>query len=136
MAKKYSSSHPDPIDKKVGENIRKLRTVQGISQEKMAESLGITFQQVQKYENGSNRVGASRLYNISRILNSSVARLYEGVETPTTTLKAAEDSHGFEEDVFNKRETINLIRHYYAIEDEEVRKKILDIVKSFAESNS
>lgn len=135
MAKKYSSSHPDPIDKKVGENIRQLRTVQGISQEKMAESLGITFQQVQKYENGSNRVGASRLYNISHILNSSVARLYEGVETPTT-LKAAEESHGFEEDVFNKRETINLIRHYYAIEDEEVRKKILDIVKSFAESNS
>ena len=134
MVKRYASSQEDPIAKKVGENIRNLRTVQGISLQKMADSLGITFQQVQKYENASNHVSASRLYNIANILNSSVARLFEGVET-STTLKAAEKRHGFEEDVFNKRETTNLIRHYYAIEDEQMRKKILDMIKRFAKES-
>jgi transcriptional regulator with XRE-family HTH domain len=135
MVKKYSSTHPDPIDKQVGANIRKLRTLQGISQEKMAEKLGITFQQVQKYENGSNRVGSSRLYNISQILRTSVGNLFEGVEGRSTHLKAAEETEGFEEDIFSKRETITLIRNYYSIEDEDVRKKLQDMIKSFADNN-
>mgnify|MGYP005848859081 CR=1 FL=1 len=134
MAKKYSSLHPDPIDKTVGANIRKLRTLNSISQEKMADELGITFQQVQKYENGSNRVGASRLFNIAGILNVSVDQLYEGVKC-SDQLKAAEEKSKFDDDIFNKRETINLIRNYYAIEDEKVRKKIQDMIKSFSENS-
>mgnify|MGYP006270461259 CR=1 FL=1 len=133
MVKKYSSTHPDPIDKQVGANIRQLRTYHGLSQEKMAEKLGITFQQVQKYENGSNRVGASRLFNIANILNTSVERLYEGVKGGKT-LKAAEEKNTIDDDVFSRRETINLIRNYYAIEDEEIRKKIQDMIKTFSQN--
>ena len=134
MAKKYSSAHPDPIDKHVGANIRRLRTFMGMSQEKMAEHLGITFQQIQKYENGTNRVGASRLYNIAHILNTSVDRFFDGLEGKTSELKAAEDKEDMNADLLSKRESINLLRNYYAIEDENVRKKIQDMIKSFAQN--
>lgn len=136
MTKKYSSSHPDPIDKHVGANIRRLRTFMGLSQEKMADALGITFQQIQKYENGTNRVGASRLYNIANILSTPVDRLFDGIEEDKATLKAAEEKTNTGPDLLSKRESINLLRNYYAIEDEEVRKKIQDMIKSFAQQTN
>ena len=134
MAKKYSSSHPDPIDKLVGSNIRQLRTIHGISQEKMAEELGITFQQIQKYENGSNRVGASRLYKIAQILKTSVSQMYKGIEEKKAPkLQVAEEKSDID-DIFNKRETITLLRHYYTIEDDKTRQKIQKMVKSFSQN--
>lgn len=133
MGKKYSSTHPDPIDRHVGAKIRQKRTLLGLSQEKMAEALGITFQQVQKYENGTNRVGSSRLYNISKILGTSVGTFFDGLnkDLPEAQLKAAEREHT-PDDLLNRQETINLIRNYYAIKDKAVRKKIQEMIKSLA----
>jgi len=135
MVKRYSSENPDPIDIHVGQRVRTRRNLLGISQEKLAEALGITFQQVQKYENGVNRVSSSRLFNITKILGVGIDYFFEGFgESPSTpALRAAEEkSPAFKagDDIMNNRETINLVRHYYAIEDNAVRKKVLEMIKS------
>tara|TARA_Y100000780_G_scaffold211112_2_gene210236 strand:- start:432861 stop:433274 length:414 start_codon:yes stop_codon:yes gene_type:complete len=137
MVKRYSSENPDPIDIHVGQRVRTRRNLLSMSQEKLAEALGITFQQVQKYENGVNRVSSSRLYNIAKIMGVSIDYFFEGFgESPSTpALRAAEDkSNALKDggDVMNSRETINLVRHYYAIEDSAVRKKVLEMIKSLS----
>lgn len=76
---------PDPIDVKVGARIRMRRITLGISQEKLAEALGLTFQQVQKYEKGTNRIGASRVLRIATALKVPVSYFYEGIEQATAT---------------------------------------------------
>ena len=135
MIKRYSSSNPDPIDIHVGQRVRTRRNLLSMSQERLADALGITFQQVQKYENGVNRVSSSRLFNISKILGVGIDYFFEGFdESPSTpALRAAEEkSEALKtgDDVMNSRETINLVRHYYAIEDTSVRKKVLEMIKS------
>lgn len=69
---------PNPIDKHVGSRVRMRRMMLGMSQEKLGDALGLTFQQVQKYEKGTNRIGASRMQNIARILQVSVEFFFEG----------------------------------------------------------
>ena len=135
MVKRYSSENPDPIDLHVGQRVRTRRNLLSMSQEKLAEALGITFQQVQKYENGVNRVSSSRLFNIAKIMGVSIDYFFEGFdESPSTpALRAAEEKGtAFKDggDIMNSRETINLVRHYYAIEDNAVRKKVLEMIKS------
>lgn len=124
-------SGPDPVDVHVGSRVRLRRTVLGMSQERLADQLGITFQQVQKYENGSNRIGASRLYMIATILNVSVEYFYEGYKSDA--LEVNEEVSEFDRQL-NKRESIDLIRAYYSIADDKVRKKVLDLVKSMAKA--
>lgn len=124
-------SGPDPVDVHVGSRVRLRRTVLGMSQERLADQLGITFQQVQKYENGSNRIGASRLYMIATILNVSVEYFYEGYKSDA--LEVNEEVSEFDRQL-NKRESIDLIRAYYSIADDKVRKKVLDLVKSMAKT--
>ena len=122
-----------PVDVYVGSRIKHQRTVSGISQEKLGNELGLTFQQVQKYEKGANRVGASRLFQISKILNVSPAFFFEGMpEDPSNGYASgmAEESAGFEHDNLSKRETLELVRAYYKIEDTDVRKRVFDLIKS------
>ncbi|MBE7635858.1 helix-turn-helix domain-containing protein [Sneathiella sp. P13V-1] len=122
-----------PVDVYVGSRIKHQRTVSGISQEKLGSELGLTFQQVQKYEKGANRVGASRLFQISKILNVSPAFFFEGMpEDPVNGYSPgmAEESAGFEHDNLSKRETLELVRAYYKIDDTDVRKRIFDLIKS------
>ena len=125
---------PDPIDKYVGSRIRLRRTILGMSQEKLADQLGITFQQVQKYENGSNRVGASRLFAICNILGSQVSFFFDGYQDEKVkALKVAEADDGTVKEIdahLSSRETVDLIKAYYAIKDKAVRKKVLDMIKS------
>ena len=91
MLDKPNSKKPDPVDVQVGRNIRHFRTVRGISQEALADGLGITFQQVQKYEKGSNRVSASKLRAIAGRLNVSIETLFNGTgDIPATELPQAE----------------------------------------------
>ena len=125
---------PDPIDIHVGSRIRLRRTILKMSQEKLADQLGITFQQVQKYENGSNRVGASRLYAISQILGTEVSYFYEGYEAGERFegVEAAEGVDKIDQHL-KSRETVELVKGYYSIEDKAVRRKILDMIKSFGE---
>lgn len=123
-------SGPDPVDIYVGSRVRMRRTVLGMSQERLADQLGITFQQVQKYENGSNRVGSSRLFAISRILNVPVSFMFDGYEGASNAV-VAEDVSLFDRQM-RSRETVELMKAYYAIEDEGLRRRFLDMVKAMA----
>lgn len=124
---------PDPIDIVVGTRIKARRTLLGMSQERLGEALGITFQQIQKYERGSNRVSASRLFHIARALDVSVAWLFnEGAEA---RLAAREEGDAFQdglEEMLHRSETIDLIRGYYRIQSRAARKSVYDLVRSLA----
>ena len=127
---------PNPIDVHVGSRIRLRRTMLGMSQEKLGESLGITFQQIQKYEKGTNRVGASRLQNISSILNVPVSFFFEDAPGEPSL-----DPGGFSEpssstyvvDFLSSSEGLQLNRAFVKISDPKVRKKIVDLVKTLSD---
>jgi transcriptional regulator with XRE-family HTH domain len=140
---------PSPIDVHVGSRIRLRRTLLGMSQEKLGDALGLTFQQVQKYERGVNRVGASRLFDISRVLDVPISFFFddmpEGMDaTPMSGPRGR--SHGFAEaqepfgvgldDHMTKRETLELVRAYYRIAEPTVRKRMFDLIKSLAPSDA
>ena len=111
---------PHPIDVHVGKRLRVRRTIRGLSQTKLGDSVGLTFQQVQKYESGANRISASHLYEFARLLDVPVGYFFDEVEA------------GKDEDVSTKRETLELVRAYYRIEDDRARKQILNLVKTLA----
>ncbi len=139
-------SRPSPIDVHVGSRIRLRRTLLGMSQERLGEALGLTFQQVQKYERGVNRVGASRLFDLSRVLDvpisfffddmpDSLAATYGGqVSRRPTGFSDMQD--GFTDDALNRRETLELVRAYYRITDPAVRKRVFDLIKSMGPSEA
>ncbi|MFD2652436.1 helix-turn-helix domain-containing protein [Brucella rhizosphaerae] len=126
---------PNPIDIHVGSRIRLRRNMLGLSQEKLGESLGITFQQIQKYEKGTNRVGASRLQAISSILTVPVSFFFEDApgSNPTSQAGFAEDNEAtYVVDFLNSNEGVQLTRAFTKIADPKVRRKIIDLVKSLA----
>ncbi|KAB0572370.1 helix-turn-helix transcriptional regulator [Brucella pituitosa] len=126
---------PNPIDVHVGSRIRLRRNMLGLSQEKLGESLGITFQQIQKYEKGTNRVGASRLQAISSILTVPVSFFFEDApgSNPTSQAGFAEDNEAtYVVDFLNSNEGVQLTRAFTKIADPKVRRKIIDLVKSLA----
>lgn len=129
------------IDAHVGSRVRMRRTLLGLSQEKLGEALGLTFQQVQKYERGANRIGASRLYQISRVLEVPVSYFFD--EMPDTISEVApahappglaEQPEHFDHDPLAKRETLELVRAYYRVNDSRVRRRIFELVKAIARS--
>ncbi|MBN9045017.1 MAG: helix-turn-helix transcriptional regulator [Rhizobiales bacterium] len=129
---------PNPIDVHVGSRIRLRRNMLGLSQEKLGENLGITFQQIQKYEKGTNRVGASRLQAISAILNVPVSFFFEDAPGSGVAGQAgfAEDSDAtYVVDFLNSNEGVQLTRAFTRISDPKVRRKIIDLVKSLAAEN-
>ncbi len=115
---------PEPVDVHVGIRVRLRRTLLGMSQTDIADALGLTFQQVQKYENGKNRIAASRLYQLSRILDVPVGYFFEGLEG----MAAARSS----DDVMAKRETLELVRAYYRISDPKVRDALRQLTQAMA----
>lgn len=127
------SGRPNPIDVHVGARVRLRRTLLGMSQEKLGEALGLTFQQVQKYERGANRIGASRLYDLSRVLDVPVSYFFEdmGEDTmaasPRYMVRATEDPPEVEDGRMVQRETLELVRAYYRIRDPEVRKQVQEL---------
>lgn len=129
------SETPHPIDIHVGARVRTRRRLLGITQEKLGEALGLTFQQVQKYERGSNRISASRLYELARILAVPVTYFYEGVENLDSTaapILPEAASAPFEAEQLSSRETHDLLRFYYGLPDPQVRRRFLDLLKSIA----
>lgn len=126
---------PNPIDVHVGSRIRLRRTMLGMSQEKLGESLGITFQQVQKYEKGTNRVGASRLQNIANMLNVPVSFFFEDApgEDNMAADGMAESSTSFVVNFLSSSEGLQLNRAFVKIQDAKVRRRIIDLVKTLAE---
>jgi transcriptional regulator with XRE-family HTH domain len=134
-------SRPSPIDVHVGSRIRLRRTLLGMSQEKLGEALGLTFQQVQKYERGVNRVGASRLFDLARVMDVPISFFFDdmpdavaaglGTRTPMNhAMGFAEAQEGFGDDTMSRRETLELVRAYYRIQDASVRKRVFDLIKS------
>lgn len=139
MARKAPKTRPDPIDAYVGSRVRARRMGLRMSQSKLGQVIGVTFQQVQKYENGNNRIGASNLFKISRALGVDVAYMYEGLPqsatkgTPTGGLSEG-DAVAFEQDPMNSREAIELMHNYFRISAASVRKKLFQFVKSMADT--
>ncbi len=135
---------PTDIDVHVGHRLRVRRSLLGLSQEKLAESIGVTFQQIQKYERGTNRVSAGRLYELSKTLSVPVTYFFEQIGKPligsegTAFLGMADnDQEGFEsEDIMSSKETLELVRTYYSIDNPEMRKDILKFIKSMADKIS
>ena len=129
---------PNPIDVHVGSRIRLRRNMLGMSQEKLGESLGITFQQIQKYEKGTNRVGASRLQAISSILGVAVSFFFEdapGEQADAQTGLAEASSSNYVVDFLSSSEGLQLNRAFVKIADAKVRRKIIDLVKSLADED-
>jgi transcriptional regulator with XRE-family HTH domain len=133
-------NRPSPIDVHVGSRIRLRRTLMGMSQERLGEALGLTFQQVQKYERGVNRVGASRLYDLSRVLDVPISFFFDDMPDTMQTTQGSTGIAGFAErtegfgghgdDPLAKRETLELVRAYYRITDPAVRKRVFELIKS------
>jgi len=132
-----SQGFPNPIDVHVGARIRQRRTLLGMSQEKLGEAIGLTFQQVQKYERGANRVGSSRLFDLARVLDVPVSYFFEEMSAGTASKSpsrlrglAEPKPEPFEPDPLAKRETLELVRAYYRITDPAVRKRVFELTKA------
>lgn len=116
---------PNPIDRHIGSRMRARRVMLGMSQEKLADALGLTFQQVQKYEKGVNRVGASRLLHIARILDVGIEFFFEGA--PGLPARGAAGDGIMAEFLMNP-DSDRLVRGFLQLENDEARRKIVDLV--------
>lgn len=129
---------PDPIDVHVGQRLRARRVMLGLSQEKLAEALGLTFQQIQKYERGSNRISASRLYHLSRVVDAPVSFFFEDLPTadygtPTGAGGGLQDGAAaapYESDPLKRDETLRLVCAYYRHQDAETRRRFVELMES------
>ncbi|MBI3418747.1 MAG: helix-turn-helix transcriptional regulator [Proteobacteria bacterium] len=133
-----SDTSPHPLDTHVGQKLRQRRLMLNLTQEKLAGLLGLTFQQVQKYERGQNRVSASRLYEIARALRVPVAYFFEDTPDLAGIAGFAEPGQEPLEDApapgdYNSRETAELLRAYFRIEDSKKRKRVLDLIRAMSD---
>ena len=129
------------IDLHVGKRVRLRRTLLGLSQEQLGAELNITFQQVQKYERGANRISASRLWDMSQILDVPVSYFFDDMSeatmkgSPRRVARGVDAGHGDgseAKDPMARRETLELVRAYYTIKQPTVRKRVSEMVKSIA----
>ena len=142
---------PNPVDVHVGQRLRQRRVLVGLSQEKLARMVGITFQQVQKYERGANRIVASRLYELARVLDVPVSYFFDDLSAKAANdvanqnagpSEAPQDAtaqdgmaqDGMAQDVMAERETLELVRAYYSIDDEKVRRRAFDLLRALSKS--
>jgi transcriptional regulator with XRE-family HTH domain len=122
---------PNPIDKHVGSRVRMQRMLIGMSQEKLGDALGLTFQQVQKYEKGTNRIGASRLHEIGRILGVPVEFFYEGApDLGKGPSGFAEGSTAYVSDFLSTSEGVQLMKGFLRIRNAGIRRKLVDLIES------
>jgi transcriptional regulator with XRE-family HTH domain len=127
---------PNPTDKHVGSRVRMRRMMLGMSQEKLGDALGLTFQQVQKYEKGTNRIGASRLQQISHILQVPVSFFFEGAPAAITSLKSdgmgEAPSPAYVSDFLATSDGLALTKAFMRIDDSKLRRRIVDLVEQIA----
>ena len=136
----FGITNNNTIDIHVGRQIRLQRTLLGLSQEQLAKGLSITFQQIQKYERGANRISASRLWDIAQIIDVPISYFFDDMtddvmqSSPRRISRGAEHSIDDESvrDPMARRETLELVRTYYSIEKPKVRKRIAEMVKAIA----
>lgn len=125
---------PNPIDRHVGSRVRMRRMMVSMSQEKLGERLGITFQQVQKYEKGTNRIGASRLQQISNILQVPVSFFFEGAPNIGAEQSGFDEapSPAYISDFLATSDGLALTRSFMRIKDSKLRRRIVDLVEQIA----
>jgi transcriptional regulator with XRE-family HTH domain len=120
----------------VGARVRLRRTLLGMSQEKLGDAIGLTFQQVQKYERGANRIGSSRLFDLSRVLDVPISFFFDEMpaavasSSPAQSRGMAEEPVIYQLDPMAKRETLELVRAYYKIRDPNTRKRLFELTKA------
>jgi len=127
------------VDIHVGKRLRQRRTMLGLSQEALAKAVGITFQQVQKYEKGANAMSASRLYEFARFMRVPVAHFFEGLDQQA---EAAATQTGFSETAresfehaapVSDRESLEMMKAFKRIKEQAMRKRLADLVRAIAE---
>ncbi|GGE21924.1 putative HTH-type transcriptional regulator R00410 [Aureimonas endophytica] len=128
---------PNPVDIHVGSRVRLRRTMLGMSQERLGESLGITFQQIQKYEKGSNRIGASRLQKMGEVLSVPIAFFFEDAPNGAATPDGFQEGQGpnYVVDFLSTAEGLQLSRAFMKIADPKVRRRIIDLVRTLGEAS-
>jgi transcriptional regulator with XRE-family HTH domain len=129
---------PNPVDKHVGSRVRMRRVLIGMSQEKLGEALGITFQQIQKYEKGTNRIGASRMQQISNVMGVPVSYFFEdapGAEAGSHAGFGESQGSDYVVDFLTTSEGLQLNKSFVKITDPKVRKKLVDLVSALAEQH-
>jgi transcriptional regulator with XRE-family HTH domain len=139
VGRSMSDSHP--VDVHVGGRLRLKRTISGLSQESIGNAIGVTFQQIQKYERGINRMGASRLYAFAKLFAVPVSYFFEGygdeLESAALVYGLAEpESVPFEHASVSSRETMDIMRAYYKIKNPAVRKRIVELIRAVADENA
>ncbi len=134
---------PSPVDVHVGARLRQRRTLLGMSQTALGEAIGIAFQQVQKYERGANRISASRLFGLSRVLDVPIEHFFDDMPTAVAASSLATKRRGkakklpsYEPDPMAKRETLELVRAYYEVSDPRVRKRLYELTKALGAAAS
>lgn len=125
----------NPVDAHVGYRVRLRRMLIGMSQERLGELLGLTFQQVQKYERGINRIGAGRLFEVSEILGVPISFFYEGIDGVQASSEANGDHPSAVMDFLSSSEGIQLSTAFMSIKDVKVRRRILDLVRTISGEN-
>jgi transcriptional regulator with XRE-family HTH domain len=124
------------VDRRLGQRVRTRRLEIGMSQERLAEILGVTFQQVQKYEKGVNRIAASRLLNISVALEMPIARLYEGLSPARRGASVAEDNEDYVQDALATPEGMQLMSMFASIQNAKVRRRVVELVRALCEEEA
>ena len=127
---------PSPVDAHVGARLRQRRTLSGMSQTKLGSAIGVAFQQVQKYERGTNRISASRLFDLSRVLDVPVQFFFDDMpsavvaSSPAQGGGKAKELPRYEVDPMAKQETLEFVRAYYKIRDPQIRKRVCELAKA------
>ena len=125
------------IDSHVGKRLRQRRTMLGLSQEAVAKAVGITFQQVQKYEKGANAMNANRLYEFARFMNVPVAYFFEGLEMAGKASGFAEEAEKFDHNQrVSDRESLEMMKAFKRIREQVIRKRLADLVRAVAENKT
>ena len=129
---------PNPVDVHVGSRVRYRRMIIGMSQEKLGERMNLTFQQIQKYEKGTNRIGASRLFQLSKILEVPVGYFFEDAFANAAPAQAMQGLHepeqeGYLLDFLNSREGLDLNKAFARIQDPKVRRRVIDLVRALSD---
>jgi transcriptional regulator with XRE-family HTH domain len=140
---KKQVSRSGPIDIHVGARVRLRRNLLGIRQEKLGRAVGVSYQQIQKYEKGTDRIGASRLFNLGRALDVPVSFFFEDLSPAAAGAGRKRRARGFSDasataldfDILSNPETIELVRAYYRVTDPQLRRRVLDLLEAVGKTS-
>ena len=138
----HGTGIPSPVDVHVGARLRQRRTLLGMSQTTLGDAIGVSFQQMQKYERGANRIGASRLFDLARVLDVPIEYFFGDMPAEVVGSLAgkrrsrADQPPSYDLDPIAKRETLELVRAYYKISDPEIRKRLRELTKALGAAAS